>query len=67
MDFLKKLQNQPRHIRKLILWLIVVIVALTLAAWWIHSSYWKIRKFPEEKIIEELSLPEIEIPTINEQ
>jgi len=57
MDFLKKLQNQPKHVRKIILWVIVIIVALGLASWWIRSSYWKIKKFPAEEFIKELELP----------
>ena len=57
-DFLKKLQAKPKHIRKLILWIIVIILALILGSWWIYSSYWKIKNFPKEEIIKKLELPQ---------
>lgn len=65
MDFLNKLQNQPKHIRKIILWVIVIIVALILAIWWIYNSFWKLKNFKEEEFIKELNLPAFEeIPKI---
>lgn len=64
-DFLKKLQKQPEHIRKLILWTIVVIIALILGVWWFCGSYQKIKKFETEKFMEELNLPENEQRTKN--
>ena len=60
MDFINKLQNQPEHIRKVILWIIVIIVALILASWWIYNSYWKLKNFPKEEFIKELKLPKFE-------
>ena len=56
--FLKKIQNQPEYIRKIILWITIIIVALALGSWWIYSSYWKIKKFPKEEFIKELELPQ---------
>ena len=60
MDFLNKLQKQPVHIRKLILWMIVIIVALILASWWIYNSYWKLKNFKKEEFIKELKSPQFE-------
>ncbi|PIR72105.1 MAG: hypothetical protein COU42_02525 [Candidatus Nealsonbacteria bacterium CG10_big_fil_rev_8_21_14_0_10_36_24] len=57
MDFLKKIQNQPERIRKMILWITVVVVALILASWWIYNSYWNLKNFKEEEFIKELELP----------
>ena len=60
MDFLNNLRKQPVHIRKLILWIIVIIVALILASWWIYNSYAKLKNFPKEEFIKELELPKFE-------
>lgn len=60
MDILNKLRKQPVHIRKLILWIIVIIVALILASWWIYNSFAKLKNFKEEEFIKELNLPGFE-------
>jgi len=59
-SFLKKLQKQPRYIKKIILWSIVLIVGLVLLIWWIHSSAQKFREFKKEEFIEEINLPSFE-------
>jgi len=74
MGFLRKIQNQPEHIRKIILWSLVVIFGLGLATWWVKNFQQKIKSFEKEEFIEELKipslkeelkgLPEIEIPKI---
>lgn len=66
MNILDRLRSQPIHIRKLILWTIVVILGLVLAVLWINSSYKGIQKLKLQNIIQELNLPKIEMPTINE-
>ncbi len=50
----------------------VVLIGLGLSIWWIHSSYWRIKKFPKEEFYEKASLPnfeeefpKIEMPEIN--
>ena len=60
MDFIKKLQEQPESTRKIILWLIIVIIGLGLTVWWINSSYQKIKDFQKEEVIKELNLPGFE-------
>ena len=74
MSFLDKLRNQPESTRKLILWVVVVIIGLGLTIWWINSSYRKIKEFPKEGIIDKMSLPafeeklpKMEMPTVKEQ
>lgn len=66
MNFLDKLRKQPEHIRKLILWITVVILGLILAVLWINSSYKKIQELKSQNVIEELNLPNLEMPVINE-
>ncbi|MBZ9578042.1 hypothetical protein KJA13_03360 [Patescibacteria group bacterium] len=66
MNILKKLQKQPEHVRKMILWSVVIIVGLVLAVLWINSSYKGIQKLESQNIIQELNVPKIEMPAINE-
>ena len=60
MNFIKKLQNKPERIRRFILWIIVIIVALILASWWIYNSYAKFKNFPKEEFIKDIELPKFE-------
>lgn len=57
MDFLKRFQKQPIHVRKLILWIIVIIVAFILGSWWVYSSLLKIKEFSKEGLIKGVNLP----------
>jgi len=61
VDFLNKIRNQPEHIRKIILWVAVIIIALFLAILWIYNSSQRIKQFPTEEFMKK-----IEIPHINE-
>lgn len=66
MNILKKLRQQSEFKRKIILWLIVIIVGLGLVTFWIWNSYRKMKEFPKEKFIQELNLPEVEkLPEID--
>lgn len=71
--FIKKVQGQPLYIKKIILWLIVVIIGLGLGFWWIKSISQKIKEFDtkelslpllEEKLEElpKFEMPQLEIP-----
>ena len=66
MNFLDKLRKQPEHIRKFVLWSVVIILGLILAVLWINSSYKKIQELKSQNVIEELNLPNLEMPVINE-
>ena len=66
MNFLDKLRKQPKHIRKLILWIVVVVLGLILVVLWINSSYKKIQELKSQDVIEELNLPNLEMPATNE-
>lgn len=56
-DFINKLRNQPESTRKLILWVVVLIIGLGLTIWWINNSYRKIKEFPGEEVINKMNLP----------
>lgn len=57
MSFLKKIQSQPPHIRKIILWSIMIVLGLALAFLWIRIIYVEVREFQKEEFIEGLNLP----------
>lgn len=58
---LRKLQNQPEHIRKIILWSVIVILGLILLSWWVKNTQNELRSFENKGLIESLELPEIEM------
>jgi len=60
MDFLDNLRKKPKHVRKFILWTTVIITALILGTWWFYNSYNKIKNFPRQEILKELSFPKLE-------
>ncbi len=60
MDIVKKLQNQPEYIRKIILWLIVIIIGLSLLVWWVKSFSQKLKEFEKEEFIGGLNLPSLD-------
>ena len=60
VDFIKKLQKQPEHIRKIILWSVVIIVGLVLVVLWIHNSYQEIKNLQSKEIIKEQWISNIE-------
>jgi len=60
MNFLQKLQNLPERKRKIIFWLIVIIIGIFLFFGWVKSLETKIKSFKTEKIKEELKIPKLE-------
>ena len=77
MEFFKKIQNLPEEKRKVIFWLAVIIIGISLFLGWVKSLEMKIKSFRTEKIKEELqlpkleeelkSLPKFEVPEISEE
>ena len=77
MNFLQKLQNLSESERKIIFWLVVVIIGLGLLFWWVQTTQLRIKSFKAEKFREELEVPqfeeqlkglqEIEMPEISEE
>jgi len=60
LKFVKKLQNQPEHIKKVILWTTIIVIGLGLIFWWIINVEKSIKEFQKEKLIEGLNLPRLE-------
>ncbi len=54
---LQKLRNQPEYIRKIILWLVVVIISLGLLIWWVKTSQQRIKSFEAEGLQKEFKIP----------
>ena len=60
MKFIEKLQKQPEHVRKIILWAVVIVIGIGLAIWWLFYFSQKIKEFKQEELIEQLNLPVLE-------
>ena len=61
MEVLEKIRNLPELRKKVILWIIVVMVGGILGYIWLDDLQEKIKNFEIEKFQEELKLPELEI------
>lgn len=59
-DLIKKLQNQPEHIRKTILWVTVIVVGLGLFFWWIDIVKKRIENIKKEQFKETIGIPQLE-------
>jgi len=59
MDLLKKIQQQPKYVRKLILWTITIIISIGLIVLWVWFSYQKIREFPKRQFMKNLNIPSL--------
>ena len=74
MSVLKKIQEQPLYVRKIIFWIIVIILAITFLFVWIYSIRIRLEEAKQKnffdgvnfpKFQEELdSLPKIEPPPV---
>ena len=60
IKFIKNLQKQPEHIRKIIFWVIIIAVSLGLGFWWINNSYRRLKEFKKEEFINNLNLSPLE-------
>src|SRR4030042_2920725 len=76
MSVLKKIQGQPLYVRKIIFWIIVIILAITFLFVWIYSIRIKLEETKQKNFFDEAnfpkfqeeldSLPKIESPAIPE-
>src|SRR4030042_3409405 len=75
-DLLKKIQNQPKHIKKIIFWVTVIIVGTLFLFTFIYSLKARIEAIRPEKIFEQYKpptfeedlnkIPKIEVPEFPE-
>jgi len=72
MDILAKIQNQPKHVRKMIFWLVIIVVSVVMTASWISTSKKRLEGFKKEDLMEKFNppqfdglqdLPKLETPT----
>lgn len=77
MDFLKKLQDQPKQTRKAIFWVAVIVIGIIFLFAWIQIIKTRIKSFRQEEFLEQLrpppkyeeelkNLPKIEMPQFPE-
>jgi CRISPR/Cas system-associated protein Csx1 len=65
MNFLKRIQNLPLRTRKVIIWIIVIILGVTFFVFWLINVKKTIKNFPKEEFIENLNFPSLkEIPKL---
>lgn len=57
MDFLDKIRKKPENERKMILWIIIIVVGLIFILLWIYTSQKSIRELEKEDIMEQINLP----------
>jgi len=72
-----KIQDLPESTRKIIFWVMVIMLSLGLLAWWAQITQNRISSFKGEELKEELGvpflqeelekLPKIEMPKIDEE
>lgn len=61
---MKKIQNQPLYIRKLIFWSILVILAIGLGFLWYKLAQKRLSEFRGEELKESFQMPKIELPNL---
>ena len=64
MKFLVKIQLWPEKTRKIILWMVLIVLGLVMLVWWVGHVSQKINDFQPGQFIEQLDLPEITVPKI---
>jgi len=45
LNFLKKIQNSPEYIKKIIFWLVIIILAVVLFLFWLKITEQRIKSF----------------------
>lgn len=76
MSFLKKIQEKPEPIRKIIFWIIVIFLGIVFLIIWIYSVKTRLEATRGQRIFEQLrppkfeeklEFPKIEIPKLSEE
>lgn len=64
MNFLKKVQKLDIKTRKLIFWIIIIVIATLLFLVWVKIAIHRLERLKTQEIFEDLKLPQFEIPKI---
>lgn len=57
MDFLKKIQSQPKNVRVMILWAILIVIGIILFVFWVLHSVRAVNNFSKSNFFEQLNVP----------
>lgn len=60
MNFLKKIQNQPKEIREIILWAILVVVGIIFFIFWFFHSLKAVGNVSKSNVFEKLDIPDLQ-------
>ena len=66
-NLITKIQGLPESKRKIIFWILVIIIASVLLIFNIKNAQERFKNFRLERFKEELPLPKIEIPKLPEE
>jgi len=55
MSFLEKIQNQPKNIRKIIFWTIIVSLGITFLILWVYGIKTKLEEMKGKNLFEDLT------------
>lgn len=64
MNYWEKIQKLPESKRKIILWLIVIIIGFILLTFWVRNFRESLKNFKTETFEKEFNFPKLEIPQI---
>jgi FtsZ-interacting cell division protein ZipA len=59
MDFLKKIQSQPKNVRVIILWAVLVIIGIILFVFWVLHSVRAVNSFSRSNFFEQLNVSDM--------
>jgi len=57
MKFIDELREKPLRTRKMILWIIIIILGLILGLIWLYISYSSVQNLQSTNFIESLNMP----------
>ena len=66
MKFLEKLQNKPEREKKMILWIILVIVGAIFIGLWLYICSKNFNELKNSNVLEQINLEQINFPEENE-
>jgi cell division protein FtsN len=60
MNILKKIQEQPKGVRKVIFWTIIIILGIFFLFAWVENIKVRVEQAKQERVLEKLKPPEFE-------